>query len=310
MVGGAMLALALGTLPAAPAYAASSSPSSAGLLGGLVGGVVSGVGSVVGGLGLGSSSFSSASGVLPGANNFSCRPSAAHPRPVVLVHGTALNMTQWASLAPQLANAGYCVFALNYGCQVVNNTVCATGFIEDSAQQLSDFVNQVLAATHASQVDIVGHSQGGMMPRYYMKFLGGTAKVHRLVGLAPSNHGTTVSGLGNLVAAVNGITAACNSCQQQLAGSAFMTKLNAGGDTLPGVQYTVIETRFDEIVTPFTSAFLTGPAVTNILVQNTCPLDLSGHINLPLDPNALGWVQNALNPAVPAPPCSIFPLPL
>jgi triacylglycerol esterase/lipase EstA (alpha/beta hydrolase family) len=202
------------------------------------------------------------------------------------------------------------VFALNYGCQVVNNTVCATGFIEDSAQQLSDFVNQVLAATHASQVDIVGHSQGGMMPRYYMKFLGGTAKVHRLVGLAPSNHGTTVSGLGNLVAAVNGITAACNSCQQQLVGSPFMTKLNAGGDTLPGVQYTVIETRFDEIVTPFTSAFLTGPAVTNVLVQNACPLDLAGHINLPLDPNAVGWVRNALDPTVPAPPCTIFPLPL
>ena len=41
---------------------------------------------------------------------------------------------------------------------------------------------------------MVGHSQGGMMPRYYLKFLGGTAFVDDLVGMAPSNHGTTIAG--------------------------------------------------------------------------------------------------------------------
>src|SRR5437588_6184651 len=101
---------------------------------------------VLGGLAFGpaladSSSFSSTSGVLLGANDFSCQPSPAHPRPVVLVHGTFANMTEWQDLAPQLSGAGYCVFALNYGCQAVNNTVCATGPIEESAQQLSDFVD-------------------------------------------------------------------------------------------------------------------------------------------------------------------------
>ncbi len=45
---------------------------------------------------------------------------------------------------------------------------------------------------------MVGHSQGGMMPRYYMKFLGGAAKVNKLVGLVPSNHGTSLSGLVQL----------------------------------------------------------------------------------------------------------------
>jgi triacylglycerol esterase/lipase EstA (alpha/beta hydrolase family) len=256
-----------------------------------------------------SSSFSSTSGVLLGANNFSCKPSASHPRPVVLVHGTFATMTEWQGLSPQLSGAGYCVFALNYGCQVVNNTVCATGLIEDSAQQLSNFVDKVLAATHASAVDIVGHSQGGMMPRYYMRFLGGAAKVHQLVGLAPSNHGTTINGLKTLAAALGGTVNACDACQEQLVGSAFLTKLNAGGDTLPGISYTVIESSYDTVVTPYKSAFLPGPAVTNILLQNTCALDLTGHVSIVLDPNARGWVMRALDPTVGRPPCTLFTVP-
>ena len=70
--------------------------------------------------------------------------------------------------------------------------------IAQSAAELSVFVSQVLAATGASRVDIVGHPQGGMMPRYYLKFLGGAAKVHTLVGLAPSNHDTTLDGIATL----------------------------------------------------------------------------------------------------------------
>jgi triacylglycerol esterase/lipase EstA (alpha/beta hydrolase family) len=251
------------------------------------------------------SSSTSSVGSVAGANDFSCRPSQAHPYPVVLVHGTFANAGEFLALSPQLAGAGYCVFALNYGCQTLGSLVCATGPIEESAQQLSDFVGQVLAATGASKVDIVGHSQGGMMPRYYLEFLGGAARVHRLVGLAPSNHGTTLDGLQNLAAALSGAVG-CDACVEQLSGSAFLANLNAGGDTVPGVQYTVIETQFDEVVTPFTSAFLAGSAVTNVLLQDSCPLDLTGHVGIAIDPNAIGWVQNALDPAVAPPGCTPF----
>lgn len=247
---------------------------------------------------------------VAGANDFSCRPSAAHPRPVVLVHGTFGNQDNFGAIAPRLAGAGFCVFALDYGCQDLAQLICATAPIEDSARQLAAFVGRVLTATGAAQVDIVGHSQGGMMPRQYMKFLNGAGKVHQLVGLAPSNHGTTLDGLAALAANFPGASVLCDACVEQVAGSAFLANLNAGGDTLPGVSYTVIETRFDEVVTPFTSAFLSGPAVTNILIQDTCPADVSGHLSLLVDPNAIGWVQHALDPRVPAPACTPFDSPL
>ena len=70
---------------------------------------------------------------------------------------------------------------------------------------------------------------------------------------------------------------------------------------MPGVNYTVIETRYDEVVTPYTSAFLTGPDVTNITVQNQCPADLSEHLQISYDPVALTDVLNALDPAHPVP---------
>jgi triacylglycerol esterase/lipase EstA (alpha/beta hydrolase family) len=254
----------------------------------------------------------SAAASPPGANNWSCRPTAAHPRPVVLVHGTFANQyNTWLALSPLLARQGYCVFALDYG-GAPGSPIEGTGPIESSAAQLAAFVNKVLVATGAGQVDIVGHSQGGMMPRYYLRFLGGAAKVHRLVGLSPSNHGTTIDGivtlfqlLGLQAPGAAALAAVCPACAEQLVGSGFLRTLNAGGDTVPGVRYVVIETRYDEVVTPYTSAFLSGTAVQNITLQDACPLDLTEHIGITSDPAALRYVLNALDPVTARPPACI-----
>ncbi len=196
-----------------------------------------------------SADLSDPSGMPPGMNNWSCQPSADHPYPVILLHGTWLNeATTWQALSPMLVNAGYCVFGLNYGkaSTGTNGRVYAIGDITKSAAQLAGFVGQVLTSTHASQVDIVGHSQGGMMPRYYMKFLGGAPLVHMLVGLAPSNHGTTLSALVMEETSMKlGLSAnGCIACTEQRvgSGSTFLSTLNAGGDTVPGPAYVVIET--------------------------------------------------------------------
>ena len=244
----------------------------------------------------------------PGANVWSCKPTAAHPRPVVLVHGTFGDMSDsWQALSPLLHDQGYCVFALNYGSFGGSGSfgIYATGPIDGSAGQLASFVQRVRSATGASQVDIVGHSQGGMMPRYYMSFLGGAQKVHTLIGLAPSNHGTTLDGLFTLAGHFPGANAAlvdCPACVDQEAGSPVMTKLNAGSDTLPGVHYTVIESENDEVVTPYQTAFLTGPNVTNITLQHQCALDQGEHLSMPYDHIADADVLTALDPADPVRP--------
>ncbi len=108
-------------------------------------------------------------GPPPGANDFNCKPSAAHPQPVVLAHGLMANKTvNWHTMSPLLANDGYCVFALTYGQRPeIDFGVYKPGGLkkmEVSAGQLSEFVDEVLAATGASKVDIVGHSEGSLMP--------------------------------------------------------------------------------------------------------------------------------------------------
>jgi pimeloyl-ACP methyl ester carboxylesterase len=253
--------------------------------------------------------------VSSGIDDFGCRPSPAHPRPLVLIHATFTDpLVNWLIAGPYFAERGYCVFELDYG-QTGLPLVHGIGPIEDSARQLSAYVDRVLAATGARQVDLLGHSQGGgVLPRYYLKYLGGAAKVHRLVGLAPSNHGGTALGAFTLVQEVPLAEAlvgtACPACVEQFVGSNFDTAVDAGGDTVPGVEYTVIASSLDEVMTPHWNSFLTGPQVHNVVLQDLCPLDLSEHVLTGMiDPIALHEAANALDPehATPTDCGSVIP---
>ncbi|MFF4820414.1 esterase/lipase family protein [Kitasatospora sp. NPDC001309] len=246
----------------------------------------------------------------PGANDWSCRPSAAHPDPVVLVHGTFANRYEnWLALSPLLKGLGYCVFALDYG-TVPGITSTGSGLllpigglgpVPASAAQLAHFVDLVRSATGAAKVDIVGHSQGGMLPNYYLKFLGGASKVDRLIGLAPSNHGTTLDGITKLAPYFPGVAdliyTVCQACRDQAVGSAFNATMASRPDTVPGVHYTVISTVYDEVVTPWRTQFLNGPDVGNQVLQDHCPVTLAEHVAIAFSPTALHLVTNALDPA-------------
>jgi triacylglycerol lipase len=247
-----------------------------------------------------------------GANDFSCKPSAAHPDPVVLVHGLGATMAEnWSYMSPILAKHGYCVFALTYGIdpRLPFPAFGGTIPIEQSAPELGAFVDRVLAATGAQKVDLVGHSEGTFMPEYWLKFLGGASKVNRYVAMTPLYAGTnvldaaTLRDLGEqygLSQAVIGLFSQfCGSCQEFLAGSDMVKLLNSGpgGAAVPGVTYTTIPTTHDELVVPYTSGILNAPNVTNEVLQDVCPNDTSEHGAEPFDPVVAQLVLNALDPA-------------
>jgi triacylglycerol lipase len=257
----------------------------------------------------------------PGSNDWSCRPSAAHPRPVVLVHGLFANMTDnWQTMSPLLANNGYCVFALTYGNGSDPSSPSAQfgglAPMEQSAAQLSDFVNKVLAKTGARKIDIVGHSEGATMPDYYIEYLGGAAKVARYVGVSGVKHGTTLHGIGTFAAAFGTLfpgapdptSASCGSCREFLVGSDFIHKIEARAPAR-NVVYTNIATRYDELVSPYTSSFLAGAKVTNIALQAHCALDFSDHLSIISSPITGRYILNALDPAHAKPPRCVPVLP-
>ncbi|MCM6772145.1 triacylglycerol lipase [Nocardia sp. CDC141] len=254
----------------------------------------------------------------PGANDWGCRPSAAHPRPVVLVHGTWVNAyDDFAYMSQPLRDAGYCVFTFNYGRENllqgggVGSVLPGRGGVGDmarSADQVGAFVDRVLAATGAPKVDIVAHSQGGPVSRWYLKYGGGADKVAHEITFAGTNHGTTLLGiawLGRLITnagldvlAPAGVLAGRGGVQQ-IVGSDFLNRLNAGGDTVPGVDYTAVGTRYDQVSTPYDLTFLrpgSGANVRNITLQDGCEADISDHLSIMYSPRALSIVLNTLDP--------------
>jgi pimeloyl-ACP methyl ester carboxylesterase len=231
--------------------------------------------------------------VLPGSAAAACQPSSAHPYPVILVHGTFANQEiSWNELRPLLQSDGYCVFSLDYGTN-------ATAPMAQSGDQVAAFARQVLTQTGAAKVSFVGHSQGGSLSRYVAKDKGLLDQTDDVIGLAPSSHGTTqplAPPLGTL---------GCAACTDQVAGSPFMQALNAPPEAPGPVSYTVISTTHDEVVTPYQSQALTGDTVTNVVLQDRCPNDLTEHNAITYDPVALQWVVNALGRDGPADPAFV-----
>ena len=147
----------------------------------------------------------------PEVNDWNCRPSPEHPRPVVLIHGTWDNAyATWSMLTPMLKREGYCAYALNYGDDEsgwvgLPPGVYGTQTLRRSGDEVAAFVDEVIARTGRRQVDLVGHSQGGIQARLVVQDHGGAVPGHpelntvrKVVGLGANNHGTTFAGLAAL----------------------------------------------------------------------------------------------------------------
>jgi hypothetical protein len=228
----------------------------------------------------------------------------------VLLHG--LGATYYEDLnflQDQLASDGYCTFSQTYGGPPGFPYVGGLEPVATSARQIAAFIEQVKAATHAAKVDIVGHSEGGFQSLYVTKTQGIAGDIGSVVAIAPPTHGTTFGGLVNLAydfgvrsevgAALDGF--GCPACNDLITGGSAVETLDSGPIAQPGVNYTIITSRYDELVTPVSTAFVNEPGVRNEYVQDSCPFDPVGHIGEAYDLNVWHLVEDALDAATATP---------
>lgn len=240
-------------------------------------------------------------------NRWDCR-SALHPTPVVMVHGTFSRQANQIDVTHMLNRQGFCVYGANIGYDP-NNLVTklqpdlyGTGDVEETTKQLFEFVKKVQQRTGSKKVDIIGHSQGGLLIRNLITNYAPNA-IRVAIMLGGTHNGSTMSGLTRLAEpflpdGVTTITAPITgpAVGQQMLGSQFINELNKHPNTTPGVTYVVLVSPDDTQATPYKSGFLTpvkGSKVYNIDVKDYCnvsSLHKIDHSDLHIDPIALSLI--------------------
>ncbi len=144
-------------------------------------------------------SAKNADGELIGGSN----PITVLPRPVVLVHGFVSNWQAWNSyLQPNgfLDSLGLKGFAVGDGqvpgvmnTGVITNPMGHTNTIAQNAKVLGQYISNVKKQTGAEMVDLIVHSMGGMISRYYIDRLMQERDVAQLIMLGSPMGGSDCS---------------------------------------------------------------------------------------------------------------------
>jgi triacylglycerol lipase len=167
--------------------------------------------------------------------------------PILFVHGYGGSSANWETMKQRFLADGWQdfeLYAYNYSFVTSNATTAA---------EIRDQVDDIIAKTGATKVDIIAHSMGSVSSRYYMKNLGGSAKVDAWVSLAGPNHGTD---------AVENENCGFTPCREIVPGSAFLLALNAGDET-PGLsRYATWRSPCDTTINPDESVILAGATNT------------------------------------------------
>ncbi len=186
--------------------------------------------------------------------------------PIILVHGFGMNRTQWMWMARRLRAKGHGpIYGLNY---------FSLQSVERSSKQLASFVLHVLSREQATEVDLVAHSLGGIVARYYIERLSGGAKIGRLVTIGTPHKGTRLGRLGPLIP----------SARDLRHDSSVLKDL---GDVRDGAAYTSIWSRADAVIQPPESASISPAGADEIF-------DDLGHLSLVLSPRVVDIIDARL----------------
>ncbi len=198
-------------------------------------------------------------------------PKTVSHDPILFVHGYARTSQDWNGMIAQFKAAGWTnaeIYTFDYGVLQSNVNI---------ADDIKVKVDNILATTSATKVDIIAHSMGSLSTRYYIKNLGGDGKVDAWVSLGGPNHGTTTAN-----------DCGFSPCIELRPGSTFLTALNSGDETPGGVRYGTWWSPADQTILPNNSVLLTG--ATN---NQTSAI---GHLNLISDVTVYNQVRAFIAP--------------
>ncbi|WUV20725.1 alpha/beta fold hydrolase [Streptomyces sp. NBC_01485] len=197
------------------------------------------------------------------------------PPPVVLLHGFIDNRSVFVLLRRSLAQHGrHRVESLNYS--------PLTCDIRTAAELLGRHIEEICERTGSRQVDVVGHSLGGLIARYYVQRLGGDVRVRTLVTLGTPHSGTRVAPLANAHPIV----------RQMRPGSEVIEELSRPA---PGCRTHFVSfwSDLDHLMDPLETACVDHP---DLLAQNVRVTGI-GHLALPVHPAVATGIRQALDTA-------------
>jgi triacylglycerol lipase len=171
--------------------------------------------------------------------------SAVAHDPILFVHGWNGSESNWTTMISNFSTEGWTREELNnwrYNTSQSNVT---------TAREVATKVEAILRATGASKVDIIAHSMGSLNTRYYLKNLGGAARVDDWVSLGGPNHGTSSANVCGEA-----------SCVEMRIESTFLRELNATDETPGTTSYGTWWSSCDEFINPDESVLLSGATNT------------------------------------------------
>ncbi|MEV6779977.1 esterase/lipase family protein [Streptomyces syringium] len=208
----------------------------------------------------------------PPAPATTAAPAEPHHPPVLLLHGFIDNRSVFVLLRRSLRRHGWSqVSSLNYS--------PLTGDLRTAATVLGGHIEEICGRTDQERIDIVGHSLGGLIARYYVQRLGGDTRVRTLVTLGTPHRGTTVAPLMSAHPLV----------RQMRPDSEVIAELSRPAPDC-GTQFIAFWSDLDQIMVPVETARIDHPDLSarNVRVSGV------GHLALPVHWAIAAGIRQAL----------------